>query len=194
MWKRLQKAEIALNARRAAARDFMEKNARRQQALRKGREPDVQLVPLPDGPTDEERERHNVLHIPPQPWCEFCIRGHGLDDAHRRKKTEEKLGENHFELDYSFVKTDAALTASFGECSDTVLSIVDTGTNMGLAFSILAKNLGIPYVVRVITSFIVQLGYTVVKLRSDNEPVIKKVARGIALRQGARCRRIESHL
>eukprot|EP00435_Cladocopium_sp_Y103_P020520 s28_g5.t1 len=186
LWKRLQRAEAELNARRAAARDFMDKNAQRQQALREGREPDVQLVPAAVGPTDEERERHNVLHIPPQPWCEFCIRGHGIDDAHKRKKTEEKLGENHFELDYSFLKANTALASSFEECSDTVLSIVDSGTNMGLAFCIPAKNIGIPYVVRVITSFIIQLGYTTVKLRSDNEPVIKKVVRDIAeaLRSG----------
>ena len=41
--------------------------------------------------------------------------------------------------------------------------------------SIPAKNLGIPYVVKVITSFIAQLGYDTVKLRSDHEPAIKKV-------------------
>ena len=80
-------------------------------------------------------------------------------------------------LDYGFLKTDTSLAERFEECSDTVLSVVDTGTGMGLAFS---------YVVKVITSFIAQLGYDTVKLRSDNEPAIKKVKGQIAeaLRKG----------
>ena len=57
---------------------------------------------------------------------------------------------------------------------------------MALALSIPGKNLEMPYVVKVITSFITQLGYTTVKLRNDNEPVIKKVVAKIAaaLREG----------
>ena len=180
LWKRLQKAEAQLNARRASARDYQEKHSERQQALREGRGGDVEMVPLPVGPTDEEREKHNVTHLPPAAWCEFCVRGHGMDDPHRRRTTEQKLAENHFELDYSFLKTDTSLAERFEESSDTVLSIVDSGTGMALAFSIPGKNLELPYVVRVITSFIAQLGYTTVKLRTDNEPVIKKVVRQIA--------------
>ena len=50
--------------------------------------------------------------------------------------TEEKLAENHFELDYSFIKTNTDLTDRFEERSDTVLSIVDSGTGVALALSI----------------------------------------------------------
>ena len=84
------------------------------------------------------------------------------------------------------MKTDTSLADRFEESSDTVLSIVDSGTGMALALSIPGKNLEMPYVVKVITSFITQLGYTTVKLRSDNEPVIKKVVAKIAaaLREG----------
>ena len=186
LWTRLKKAEAALNARRASARDYVEKHSERQQALREGRGAEVQELPKPVIPSDEEMRQHALTHLPPQPWCEFCTRDHGVEIAHKRRTLEQKLSDNHFELDYSFLKTDTSLADKFEECSDTVLSVVDTGTGMGLAFSIPAKNLGIPYVVKVITSFIAQLGYDTVKLRSDNEPAIKKVKGQIAeaLRKG----------
>ena len=109
-----------------------------------------------------------------------------MDDPHKRRTTEEKLAENHFELDYSFIKTNTDLTDRFEECSDTVLSIVDSGTGMAMALSIPGKNLEMPYVIKTLTSFIAQLGYTDVKLRSDNEPIIKKIVNKIAaaLREG----------
>eukprot|EP00913_Durusdinium_trenchii_P012402 g11643.t1 len=122
--------------------------------------------------------------LPPAPWCEFCARGHAMDDPHRRRTVEQKLAENHFELDYSFLKTDTSIAERFEESSD--LSIVDSGTGMALAMSIPGKNLETPYVVKTVTSFIAQLGYLQVKLRSDNEPVIKKIVAKIAgaLREG----------
>ena len=109
-----------------------------------------------------------------------------MDDPHRRRTMEQKLAENHFELDYSFLKTDTSIAERFEESSDTILSIVDSGTGMALAMSIPGKNLETPYVIKTVTSFIAQLGYMQVKLRSDNEPVIKKIVAKIAgaLREG----------
>ena len=106
-----------------------------------------------------------------------------MDDPHRRRTVEQKLAENHFELDYSFLKTDTSIAERFEESSDTILSIV---TGMALAMSIPGKNLETPYVIKTVTSFIAQLGYLQVKLRSDNEPVIKKIVAKIAgaLREG----------
>ena len=65
LWTRLKKAETALNARRAKARDYVEKQSARQQALREGREPDVAFVPVPQKPESEEVERHLATHMPP---------------------------------------------------------------------------------------------------------------------------------
>ena len=153
LWKRLQAAERALSIRRARARDYVERNSARQQALREGREPDVSYVPVPQKPDTEEVERHLITHLPPAPWCEFCTRGHAMDDPHRRRTMEQKLAENHFELDYSFLKTDTSIAERFEESSDTILSIVDSGTGMALAMSIPGKNLETPYVIKTVTSF-----------------------------------------
>lgn len=35
-------------------------------------------------PSKEEREAHNVTHLPFRPWCEYCVRGRGRDRYHRR--------------------------------------------------------------------------------------------------------------
>ena len=86
----------------------------------------------------------------------------------------------------AFSRTDTSIAERFEESSDTILSIVDSGTGMALAMSIPGKNLETPYVIKTVTSFIAQLGYMQVKLRSDNEPVIKKIVAKIAgaLREG----------
>ena len=66
LWERLKKAEAALRARQAKARDYVEKQSARQQALREGREPDVRYVPVPQMPDTEEVERRLITHIPQQ--------------------------------------------------------------------------------------------------------------------------------
>ena len=55
-----------------------------------------------------------------------------MDEPHRRRTMDQKLAENHFELDYSFLKTDTSIAERFEESSDTILSIVDSGTGMTL--------------------------------------------------------------
>ena len=140
---RLKELDDPIYGDKRTARDYMERHSERQQALREGRVAEVQELPKPEVPREKEMKQHALTHIPPQPWCEFCTRGHGVEVAHKRRTLEQKLSDNHFELDYSFLKTDTSLAERFEECSDTVLSIVDTGTGMGLAFSVPAKNLGI---------------------------------------------------
>ena len=45
---------------------------------------DVQVPAKPVEPLSEERERHNVSHLPPQPWCEHCVRGRAPEPDHQR--------------------------------------------------------------------------------------------------------------
>ena len=44
-----------------------------------GRRPVVS--PVPERPTDEEVQEHNVTHTPPKPWCPYCVKGTGSPDA-----------------------------------------------------------------------------------------------------------------
>ena len=190
LWERLKKAEAALRSRQAKARDYyVDRQSARQQALREGLEPDVRYVPVPQMPDTEEVERHLITHIPPAPWCEYCARGHASDEPHRRHTVDQKLVDNHVELDYSFLKTDTGHQLGRTLRGEQRHSALDCRQwrwyGIGLEHSRKESRDAI-YVVRVITSFITQLGYTTVKLRSDNEPAIKKVVAKIAaaLREG----------
>ena len=74
-WKRLQRAQEA----RAEA----DAVARHDEAMAAGAA-DVQVPGRPVEPLSEERERHNVSHLPPQPWCEHCVRGRAPEGDHKR--------------------------------------------------------------------------------------------------------------
>ena len=43
-------------------------------------------IPISDPrePTITEKEVHEFTHLPPQPWCEQCVRGRGTENPHKR--------------------------------------------------------------------------------------------------------------
>ena len=41
------------------------------------------VAPEPGEPTAEEREDHNVDHLPYRCWCEACVKGRGVGEHHR---------------------------------------------------------------------------------------------------------------
>lgn len=66
MWRRLKEAEI----RKAEVQDL-------DRVLRH----DAEGV---GGPA-ALRERYGLMHLPPAPWCEHCVRGRGAEAPHRRR-------------------------------------------------------------------------------------------------------------
>ena len=67
---------------------------------------DVQVPARPVEPLSEERERHNVSHLPPQPWCEHCVRGRAPEGDHKRvsfERADKELPVIAF--DFAFLKT-----------------------------------------------------------------------------------------
>eukprot|EP00971_Amphidinium_carterae_P226972 4501933-Amphidinium_carterae.1 len=51
----------------------------RAEDLRHGREEYAPLLlPAPHTPTEDERAHHNLTHLPPARWCEFCVQGRAL--------------------------------------------------------------------------------------------------------------------
>ena len=65
----------------------------------------------PGDPTAEERERHELTHMPPAPWCEACISGRGRDACHR--PVPNRLGAELpvIQMDYLFA-TDKKVEAA----------------------------------------------------------------------------------
>ena len=41
-------------------------------------------------PTSEERERHDVTHLPVRAWCPVCVAARATEDPHSRATVEEK--------------------------------------------------------------------------------------------------------
>ena len=48
----------------------------------------VRAKRLPGEPDPEVRLQHELTHLPPRDWCEFCIAGRGKDDSHTRRKSQ----------------------------------------------------------------------------------------------------------
>ena len=60
----------------------------------------------PREPTNTEKEVHGLTHLPPQPWCEQCVRGRGTENPHKRvtfERAESTLPVIAF--DFCFIKT-----------------------------------------------------------------------------------------
>ena len=96
----------------------------------------------------------------------------------RREELAAEHGPPPMELDYSFLKADGPVVESgAGEALHTTLSFWDESTQMGLAFSLPSKTECLDYVVTCVDQFASSLGHRRIRLRTDGEPSILKVAR-----------------
>ena len=96
-WRRLRRAREARAEADAAAKH--------EEAMAVGTA-DVQVLARPVEPLSEERERHNVSHLPPQPWCEHCVRGRAPEGDHKRVSFERADKELPLiAFDFAFLKT-----------------------------------------------------------------------------------------
>ena len=57
---------------------------------------------LPTNVSKEEFDAHQLTHLPFRSWCDHCVRGKAVDDAHRPRidphRGEAKMGMDHFFL------------------------------------------------------------------------------------------------
>ena len=101
-WTRLEKRENALmRERKSQAATDAEHEAgpegRRREAA----------IPISDlrEPSNTERE-HELTHLPPQPWCEQCVKGRGTENPHKRVTFERAESTvTVIALDFCFIKT-----------------------------------------------------------------------------------------
>ncbi len=61
----------------------------------------VKIITNPSAPTQEEIDKHNILHLPYRTWCPHCVRGKGRDDAHAATNREHKIPT--LSIDYAFL-------------------------------------------------------------------------------------------
>ena len=51
---------------------------------------DAQPLQTPQTPTPAQVERHNLTHMPYQPWCPFCVATRRKNTPHRRSHEAER--------------------------------------------------------------------------------------------------------
>ena len=169
LWKRLEKAE------RTHVRE-QGRHQERQRRLRAGEVEPARAPKGPDEPTAEQRAQHELTHLPPEPWCEHCIKGRALDVGHKLVPLDHRAQNPRVEIDYSFLKTDGTRSLE-DEAAEVILSAWDESTGMATAASMPAKTYDVNYVCRWIGEFIANLGHLKIVIRTDGEPSILSIAR-----------------
>ena len=56
----------------------------------------------PKQPSKQERELHNMTHIPFQPWCVVCQEAKGRASQHKKQKASTKTSK--IQLDYAYIR------------------------------------------------------------------------------------------
>ncbi|CAE7848057.1 RE1 [Symbiodinium necroappetens] len=169
LWSRLEKAE---KEHMKTQRQHQE----RQRKLREGVAEPVEAPPGPQEPTPEQRAQHELTHLPPEPWCEHCIKGRAIDTAHRQVPLELKATNPRVEVDYSFIKVDGT-AAEMDESTEVILSAWDEATGMATAACLPSKNYDPDYVSRWLAEFVASLGHTRVVIRTDGEPAVQAISK-----------------
>ena len=99
-------------------------------------------VSSPREPTITEREVHELTHLPPQPWCEQCIRGRGTENPHKRvtfEHAEHTLPVIAF--DFCFIKTSGIVRGTTADDGATCLVLLDVDTGFMKAVPAAGKTL-----------------------------------------------------
>ena len=167
LWNRLKKAEREEFKRQEKERlKAVEMQMRHADTMHEGAQ-----VKTPKEPTEAERARHNLTHLPTAEWCEHCTKGKGKEDPHKRVQSERAV----IQIDYSYLKADGSHEETAEDAAVVVVTAADRGTGMFIACSVPAKNFEKNYVVKSLRSFVAQLGHIQVTIRSDGEPSILQI-------------------
>ena len=122
----------------------------------------------PREPTAEERNEHEMTHLPYRSWCRHCVRGRGKEAAHRKQgRSEGELHELHF--DFAFMGEEEEP----GQCI-TMLVVRERQSRMTLATAVPSKSTG-QFVVDRVMAFMKEIGIENLDViaKSDQEPAIK---------------------
>ena len=117
------------------------------------------LVPktlnTPKESTQEERELHNLTHMPCRAWCPLCVRCKGVGDYHKQVYDKKPV----IQVDYSFVTQKEEATKDYPKGKNltaTVLSAVDVTTGMVTSFIVENKGPN-EYSVNELQRFVIQV-------------------------------------
>ena len=127
----------------------------------------------PKQPSKQERELHNMTHIPFQPWCVVCQEAKGRASQHRKKQASTKTSK--IQLDYAYIRQPQDKEPT------TILTWVESLT--GLAGSLMTDKKGITQAqLDAVITFIKRQGFAQSTLQCDGEPALVKLVEEIGKR------------
>ena len=143
-----------------------------------------QVRDVPDEPSEEDRARHVVTHMPFAKWCSACVQTRSRADAHRPQQTEVQLPI--LQMDFYFTGADPqdrpANVDDAGDKTLCCLIAVDLDTRMVLAVPCPGKGAGVLFrCTQEVSGFSMSIhGEEAIIVQSDGEPAIKAVVRAVA--------------
>ena len=186
LWTRLSRAE---KVNRAHQEKLIELRERHERVVEERPTISPRVVPAPGGPTPEEREAHNVLHMTPAAWCEFCAQGNQTTKPHRNLTYDQKdIAMSKILLDFAYLKTDGEWCMlgepepPAAELFATTLIMVDSGTLTMRAVSLPTKAVG-EYSIASVLDFMESLNLERTVIKTDDEPTICALAKAVKARR-----------
>ena len=114
----------------------------------------------PGQPTEEERRKHNITHLPYRSWCAECVAGRGTAHAHVSQDVLEDGSLPIVGLDYHFMGTEGE------EGTVPMMCIKCSHTKVLFDFVVPEKGAH-PYVVKKVLNAIQWLGYKRLIVKTD---------------------------
>ena len=132
------------------------------------------ITPVPHEPSEFEEQKHNLTHIPFQPWCTSCVKGKAQADPHKR--TERIIEDSELpviQCDYLMLKD----TAGTGGLK--VLSMCVRTFGYGMSTVVETKGPTDMYATMWAVKMLNFLGLSDIILQCDPEPSLIKWAESV---------------
>ena len=119
-------------------------------------------------------EEHALTHMPYRSWCPICVKAKGNQDVYKQQQSKQPV----IEIDFAYLKT------STDEQSLAVLTAVDVQSQLCMALAVPDKAMQHDYIIKSLSSFILECGRTNGIIQCDSEPTLKTVATGALAKVG----------
>ena len=130
----------------------------------------------PAMPTAEERQKHDIAHLPPRPWCPVCVDARAIEAPHKKQSVEQKLeGLPSVSVDYCEVGENPEDTDDRQVC----LVARDKWTTTTWARLVSCKGRGDVTVVKELLKFTEELGYDEMEIKGDGEPALVDIMQNL---------------
>jgi hypothetical protein len=137
-----------------------------------------EIAPHLQPPSEAAQVKHNLSHLPYQPWCEACVRARAVSQGYRQV---ESHSYPLVEMNYSFVESG---DVDYVRIPILVATVKPSGYM--LAVAVKQKGPKDKYVLQTIMNWLAEAGlHGPIRLRTNSEPSIRAVAAKLVARRCA---------